>query len=167
MTLGKGLLPEFDMEMAGTRKVLERVPADKFDWKIHDKSQSIGGVATHLANLPTWATMTLQSSSLDVMPKDGEPFTMPQFESPAAMLEAFDQNVQQARSLLDSVSDEEILQPWTLLKTGETIFTMPRLAVIRTWVINHIIHHRGHLCVYLRVNDIPVPALYGPSADEQ
>ena len=166
MTIGQNLLPEFDNEMAGTRKVIERVPNNKLDWKIHDKSNTIGWVATHLANLPSWATMTIESDSLDVLPKDGEPFRMPEFDSTSEILSAFDKNVAQARSLLESVSDDKLHKPWSLLKSGETVFTMPKIAVIRTWVINHIIHHRGHLCVYLRVNDVPVPALYGPSADE-
>lgn len=167
MTIGQNLLPEFDQEMAGTHKVLERIPDEKLDWKIHDKSNTIGWVATHLANLPSWAVMTIESDSLDVEPKDGEPFRMPTFDSVSEIVAAFDQNVTQARSLLESASDEEIHKPWSLLKAGETMFTMPKIAVIRTWVINHIIHHRGHMCVYLRVNDIPVPGLYGPSGDEQ
>lgn len=167
MTIGTNLLPEFDNEMAGTRKVIERVPDAKLAWKIHDKSNTIGWVASHLANLPSWATMTIETDSLDVMPKDGEPFKEPSLESIDEIVAAFDQNVARARKLLESVSDEELHKPWSLLKTGETIFTMPKIAVLRTWVMNHIIHHRAHLCVYLRVNDIPVPALYGPSADEQ
>ena len=167
MTIGKNLLPEFENEMAGTRKVLERIPDDKFHWKIHDKSNTIGWVASHLANLPSWATMTIDSDSLDVMPSEGEPFKLPEFGSTKEVLEAFDNNVSQARERLASVSDETIHKPWSLLRTGETVFTMPKLVVIRTWVINHMIHHRGHLCVYLRMNELPVPALYGPSADEQ
>lgn len=166
MTIGQNLLPEFDNEMSGTRKVLERVPDGKLGWRVHEKSNTIGWVAGHLANLPSWATMTIESDSLDVAPKDGEPFKTPEFESATGILAAFDQNVAQARALLESVSDEELHQPWSLLKSGETVFTMPKIAVLRTWVINHIIHHRAHLCVYLRMNDIPVPALYGPSADE-
>ncbi|TWU55841.1 DinB family protein [Rubripirellula reticaptiva] len=167
MTIGKKLLPEFDNEMAGTRKVIERVPDAKLAWKIHEKSNTIGWVGSHLANLPSWATMTIETDSLDVMPKDGEPFKVPCFDSVEEIVAAFDKNVARARTLLDSVSDEELHKPWSLLKTGETIFTMPKFAVLRTWVMNHIVHHRGHLCVYLRVNDVSVPALYGPSADEQ
>lgn len=167
MTIGKDLLPEFTHEMAGTRKTLERIPDGKLDWKIHEKSNTIGWVASHLANLPAWASMTIESDSLDVNPKGGQRFKTPSFDSVAAILTEFDRNVAQAQSLLESVSDEELDKPWSLLSAGETLFTMPKIAVIRTWVINHIIHHRGHLCVYLRMNDIPVPALYGPSADEQ
>lgn len=166
MSIGKNMLPEFDNEMAGTRKVLERIPDKKFGWKIHEKSNTIGWVASHLANLPSWAAMTIESDSLDVMPKDGEPFKTPQFDNTADVLAEFDRNVSQARKLLESVSDDELHKPWSLLKSGNTMFTMPKIAVLRTWVINHIIHHRAHLCVYLRVNDIPVPGLYGPSADE-
>ena len=166
MSIGKNMLPEFDNEMAGARKVLERIPDKKFGWKIHEKSNTIGWVASHLANLPSWAAMTIESDSLDVMPKDGEPFKTPQFDNTADVLAEFDRNVSQARALLESVSDDGLYKPWSLLKSGNTMFTMPKIAVLRTWVINHIIHHRAHLCVYLRVNDIPVPGLYGPSADE-
>lgn len=167
MTIGQSLLPEFDQEMVGTRNTLERIPDDKFDWRIHEKSNTIGWLASHLANLPAWAVMTIESDSLDVAPKGGEPFKMPMFETTSETLAAFDQNTREARSLLESVTDEDIHKPWSLLREGETMFTMPKLAVIRTWVLNHIIHHRGHMCVYLRMNDIPVPALYGPSADEE
>ncbi len=166
MTIGKSLIPEFEMEMAGTRRVLERVPDDKFDWKIHDKSNTIGWVANHLADIPGWVDMTVRHDSLDVHPPGGEPFQSPTETSTSAILQLFDRNVVAGRQLLDEVSDETLFEPWALLKEGEKVMEMPRLVVIRTWVLNHTIHHRAHLCVYLRVNDIPVPGLYGPSADE-
>ncbi|QDS93987.1 DinB superfamily protein [Roseimaritima multifibrata] len=166
MTIGTDLLPEFDNEMAGTRKALERIPDDKLHWKIHEKSNTIGWVAAHIVNLPTWASMTIENDFFDMNPPGGEPFKTPSFDSVAEILAAFDRNVSESRSLLESVSDEELHKPWSLKNAGETLFTMPKLAVIRTWVLNHIIHHRAHLCVYLRMNDIPVPGLYGPSGDE-
>jgi uncharacterized damage-inducible protein DinB len=160
------MIPEFDMEVAGTRKVLERIPNDKLDWKIHDKSNTIGWVANHLANIPGWVSMTINQDSLDVEPVKGQPYRAPEETTIEAILALFDKNVAHARASLDTVEDSMLHEPWTLLKTGEVVMTMPRLAVLRTFVLNHTIHHRAHLCVYLRVNDIPVPGLYGPSADE-
>jgi uncharacterized damage-inducible protein DinB len=166
MRIGQSMVPEFDQEMAGTRKVLERVPNDKLDWKIHEKSATIGWVANHLSDIPAWVAMTINHDSLDVAPPSGEPYKSPSYETIEEIVENFDQNVAQARELLEVVEDEVLHQPWSLLQAGEEIMTLPRLAVIRTWVLNHTIHHRAHLCVYLRVNDIPVPGLYGPSADD-
>ena len=166
MTIGASMLPEYDMELANTRRTLERVPDDKFDWKIHDKSNTIGWVANHLADIPSWVEMILNHDSFDVEPVAGQPYQSPQETSTADILQLFDRNVAQGRALLESVEDAKLFENWSLQRTGETILTLPRLAVLRTWVLNHTIHHRAHLCVYLRVNDIPVPGLYGPSADE-
>jgi uncharacterized damage-inducible protein DinB len=166
MTIGQSMLPEFEMEMAGTRKVLERIADDKLDWKIHDKSNTIGWVANHLADIPGWVEMTITEDALDVEPVEGQPYQSPKETSTTAILELFDKNVAQAKSLLETVEDATLFEPWSLQKQGETLMTMPRVAVLRTWVLNHTIHHRAHLCVYLRVNDIPVPGLYGPSADD-
>jgi uncharacterized damage-inducible protein DinB len=167
MRIGQSMIPEFDMEMANTRKVLERVPDEKLDWKIHEKSNTIGWVANHLADIPAWVDMTISHDSLDVEPVAGQPYKSPNEQYVEAILALFDKNVAEARSLLENVDDATLHEPWKLLKQGEEILTMPRIAVLRTWVLNHTIHHRAHLCVYLRVNDIPVPGLYGPSADEQ
>jgi uncharacterized damage-inducible protein DinB len=166
MTIGQALLPEFDQEMASTRKVLERVPDDKLDWKAHEKSNTIGWVATHLANIPSWVGYTLKQDSLDVHPPGGAAMKAPMAHSRQEILDRFDNNVAQARQELASADDAEFSKPWTLLSQGAKIFTLPKAAVLRTFVLNHIIHHRAHLCVYLRLNDIPVPGLYGPSADE-
>lgn len=166
MRIGESMIPEFEMEMAGTRKVLERVPDDKLDWKIHEKSNTIGWVANHLADIPGWVDMTISHGELDVEPEAGRPYQSPKEESTAAIVALFDRNVAQAKGLLQKVDDATLHAPWRLLRQGEEIMTMPRLAVLRTWVLNHTIHHRAHLCVYLRVNDVPVPGLYGPSADE-
>ncbi len=166
MNIGAAMIPEFDMEMAGTRKVLERVPDDKLNWRIHEKSNAIGWVANHLADIPRWIEMTLEEDSLDVEPVAGQPYQSPTETTVAKILQLFDNNVTTGRELLANVEDAKLFEPWSLLKQGQVIMTLPRLAVIRTWVLNHTIHHRAHLCVYLRVNDIPVPGLYGPSADE-
>jgi uncharacterized damage-inducible protein DinB len=166
MSIGRSMIPEFDMEMAGTRKVLERIPDDRLDWKIHAKSNTIGWVANHLADIPAWVDMTISHDCFDIEPVAGQPHKSPNEKTTDAIVALFDKNVAQARTLLEGVEDATLFQPWQLLKQGKAILTMPRLAVIRTWVFNHTIHHRAHLCVYLRVNDIPVPGLYGPSADE-
>jgi uncharacterized damage-inducible protein DinB len=166
MSISQALLPEFDQEMANTRKVLDRIPEDKLDWKAHPKSNTIGWVSKHLADLPSWATETMKSESLDVAPAAGPPFKLPEAKTKQAILELFDKNIAAARSAMSAASDADFMKPWTLLKTGQKLFTMPRIGVVRSMVINHMIHHRAILCVYLRLNNVPVPALYGPSGDE-
>jgi len=165
MSIGQMLLPEFDQEMAGTRKVLERVPDDKLEWKAHPKSNTIGWVATHLANIPSWTGYTLTQDSLDINP-GGKPFIAPPAKSVREILDRFDKNVATARQQIAAAEDAEFSRPWTLINNGTKVFTLPKGAVLRSFVLNHIIHHRAHLCVYLRLNEIPVPGLYGPSADE-
>ena len=166
MTLRESLLPEFDHEMAHTRKTLERVPENKFAWQPHEKSWAMGGLATHLATIPSWAVHAITLDSLDIAPLGQPPYKAPLAHSRAEVLETFDKNVADARAAIAGASDEHLLQPWSLLAGGRTVMTLPRLAVLRTWVMNHNIHHRAQLGVYLRLNDVPVPAIYGPSADE-
>jgi uncharacterized damage-inducible protein DinB len=165
MGIAASMLPEFDNEMANTRKTLERVPDDKFDWKPHDKSSSMGSLAGHLANLPGWTNITLDMDVFDMSP-GGEPFKTPECHSRQELLDTFDQNVSKARTTLESAEDEHLFKPWTLAANGQEILTMPRVAVLRSFVMNHMIHHRAQLGVYLRLNDVPVPSIYGPSADE-
>lgn len=166
MGLSESLLPEFDHEMANTRKTLERVPDGKADWKPHEKSMAMGGLATHLSNIPTWAVFTMENDSLDLAP-GGEPLPpAPIAGSQAELLSNFDTNVTKARTAIASASDAEFFQPWTLLTNGKTILTLPKVAVLRSFVMNHMIHHRAQLGVYLRLNDVAVPSIYGPSADE-
>ena len=166
MRLGDTLLPEWDHEMANTRKTLERVPDEKLDWKPHEKSSTMGSLATHLANLPTWAIHTLEKDSLDLAPPGGEPPRAELLNSRQEILETFDKNVDSGRAAIDAASNEEFSRTWTLLHGGKTILAMPKIAVLRGFVMNHNIHHRAQLGVYLRLNDIPVPSIYGPSADE-
>lgn len=166
MGLSESLLPEFDNEMVGTRKTLERVPLEKFDWKPHEKSTAMGGLATHLSNIPTWAVYTIDQDSLDLAP-EGKP--LPPAELPtsqAELLATFDANVAKARAAIAGASDAELFKPWTLMSNGKALLTLPKIAVLRSFVMNHLIHHRAQLGVYLRLNDIPVPSIYGPSADE-
>jgi uncharacterized damage-inducible protein DinB len=167
MKISESLLPEFDQEMANTRKVLERVPAAKFSWKPHPKSSEFGALAAHVANMADWAGLTLQTDSFDYAPPGAPPYETPKFSSTQDLLAAFDKSVASARAALAAADDSTMLAPWTLMAGGKSMMTMPRVAVVRTFVMNHIIHHRAQLGVYLRLNDIPVPGLYGPSADEQ
>jgi uncharacterized damage-inducible protein DinB len=167
MAISQALLPEFDHEMANTRKTLERVPDEKFGWKPHEKSMAMGILATHIASLPGWVVQTMKQQSLDLAPEGGEPFKLPEANTTKEVLQLFDQSVSAARAVIADASDEEMLKPWSLLMTGKTIFTMPRAGVLRSFVISHGIHHRAQLGVYLRLNDVPVPSIYGPSADEQ
>jgi uncharacterized damage-inducible protein DinB len=162
MSLSQSLLPEFDQEMSNTRRALERVPTDKFDWQPHAKSFTMGKLGTHLAMLPTWTSVTLDTSDLDV----SQPFDQPKPATTEELLALFDQNVAAARTALAGAADETFFQPWTLRNGDQTIFTLPKIAVMRGFVLNHVIHHRGQLTVYLRLNDLPVPSIYGPSADE-
>lgn len=166
MAISDGLLAEFDNEMAGTRKHLERVPDDKFDWKPHEKSMTVRQLTTHLALFPSWMTDTLEKTSFDYAPVGGEPYQPPAVNSRKDLLEIFDRDVPKARAALKAASDAHLMQTWSLLEGGRTVFAMPRIAVLRGMVMNHMIHHRAQLGVYLRLNNVPVPGLYGPSADE-
>lgn len=166
MPISKSILPEFDHEMANTRKTLERVPDEKFAWKPHEKSTSLGGLATHLANIPSWTKNTFEADELDLMPAGSEPPRMEQAKSTAEVLEAFDKNVASARVALENAADDSWQGDWTLRMGEKRIFTLPRAAVMRGFVMNHLIHHRAQLGVYLRLLDVPVPSIYGPSADE-
>lgn len=166
MSLSQALLPEFDQEMANTRKSLERVPDDKFSWKPHAKSGSMGWLAGHLANIPEWALVTIVNDNFDMNP-GGKGFQPPpEPKNRKELLEVFDKHVAAARAALVKASDADLAKPWAFLNNGVTVFSMPRSTCLRTWVMNHNVHHRAQLGVYLRLNNIPVPAIYGPSADE-
>jgi uncharacterized damage-inducible protein DinB len=162
MAIKDGLLAEFDHEMGTTRKLLERLPEDKLSWKPHHRSMSMGGLATHLANLPNWGGNILNEAFFDLA---AAPPNLPEKTSRADILKAFDDTIRQTRAWLDK-SDSELLALWALKRGGQEMFSMPRIAAFRSFVLYHIVHHRGQLSVYLRLNDVPVPAIYGPSADE-
>src|ERR1700685_3377607 len=151
MKISESLLPEFDQEMANTRKVLERVPYDKSDWKPHPKSFSFGALSAHVANMADWAGLTLESDSFDYAPPGAPPYETPKFASTELLVAAFDKSVSQARTALAAADDSKMLAPWSLLAGGKTVMTMPRVAVVRSFVMNHIIHHRAQLTVYLRL----------------
>ena len=162
MAYAEMILPEFDQEMASTRKVLALVPDDKIDWRATDSSQTIGWNASHIANLLTWAVATFESDSFDVHPVGGEMYVTPVLKRNQEILESFDENAAAARAAIAGTSDEAVMQPWSLLKQGQVMFTMPRAAVLRSFVLNHTIHHRAILLTYLRMNGIKVPGMYGP-----
>ncbi|MBT8397380.1 MAG: DinB family protein [Gemmatimonadetes bacterium] len=166
MSIAAAMLPEFDQEMAKTRDTLARVPEDKFGWKPHEKSFSFMEMANHIARLSEWGTATLSTESMDLDPEKGEFVPPPPAETLEGVLAAFDKSVADFRTALTGISDEDLMKPWTLRHGENELFTMPRVAVVRAFVMNHLYHHRGQLTVYLRLNDLPLPALYGPSADE-
>jgi uncharacterized damage-inducible protein DinB len=157
------LLPEFDHEMASTRKVLERIPAERFAWKPHVKSMSFGELAQHLAGMPGWIAGTIDQDAYEV----GGPHGHQTPASSAVLLSTFDQNVAALRQAIASKTDAQLMAPWTMKANGKAMFTMPKLSLVRTLLLNHSIHHRGQLTVYLRLNDLPLPPLYGPTADER
>jgi uncharacterized damage-inducible protein DinB len=160
------LLPEFDHETANTRKMLERVPDDKFGWKPHAKSLDLCALASHVATNTHWLAGMLVSESFDLMPPGKPPYNPPRAKSTAELLAMFDKSAAEARAALAAATDEQLCQPWSLLAGGHAVFTMPRVACYRGMVMNHLIHHRGQLSVYLRLLDVLIPGMYGPSADD-
>lgn len=161
MSIAQSMLPEFDQEMATTRKLLERVPSDKVEWKPHPKSFALGHLAQLVAWMPGWVNQTLGSTELNLATGGGY-----SFEKTEALLDVFDTNVRQAREALNSARDADLQVAWSLKQGDRVLFTAPRGPVVRTH-INHLIHHRGQLTVYLRLLDVPLPSIYGPTADEK
>jgi uncharacterized damage-inducible protein DinB len=162
MPLVDALLPEFDHEMAVTRKVLERVPDGQFEWKPHQKSMSLGQLAQHVAMIPTWGKVAMSQDAFDLA-NDQRGGQLP---TRTEILSLFDRNVGDARAALVGKGDGEMMAQWALKRGALTIFSMPKASVWRSFVMNHLIHHRAQLGVYLRMHDIPLPSVYGPSADE-
>ena len=162
MALKDTLLMEFDHEMGTTRRLLDRIPDEQLGWKPHEKSMSLGGLATHLSNLPNWGTTILNDPSYDLA---AAPPNLSAGSSRAEILSSFDSAVAQTRTALDK-TDDVLAATWTLKRGDQEMFSMPRAAAFRSFVLCHIVHHRGQLSVYLRMNNVPVPAIYGPTADE-
>jgi uncharacterized damage-inducible protein DinB len=163
MTMSQTLLPEFDNEMRLTRKALERVPDDKFDWKPHAKSMSMGKLAGHLAELPSFATAMIMTEGMDFDKGEYKPAVV---GNQAEVLALFDKSVAEAREAIVGATDDHLRQPWKIIYQQKPLFDAPRAVGLRGMMMNHLVHHRGQLTVYLRLNDILVPAIYGPSADE-
>ena len=165
MPLIDALLPEFDREMGLTRKLLDRVPDGQFDWKPHPTSVTLGRLAEHLAEMPAWAAMTMTQSTLEMATQ-----RPPEYQRPAtrdAVLAMFDANLKNGRGNLAGKTDGEFMAPWMLTAGGKEVFTMPKVAVMRNFVLNHMVHHRGQFSVYLRMLGVKIPSIYGPSGDEQ
>ena len=160
MAIGEGLLPEFDQEMAITRRVLERVPSDKGDWKPHPKSFALGHLAQLVSGMPGWLTSIVTQTELDLA--KGAGYSMQKTET---LLEIFDKNVRDARAVLAAAKDSDFDVKWSLKMGDRVLSTEPRGAVVRN-TISHLVHHRAQLGVYLRLLDLPVPSTYGPTADE-
>ncbi len=162
MTIAERLLPEFDKEMNSTRKMLEAVPDGKMDFKPHERSMPLGKLAGHIAELPSWTKSTFSSTLLEIGP-DYKPFNP---QSPNEVREEFEKRAAEAREWLAKATDEDMEVNWEFKWGGQTIISQPRYEVYREWVINHLVHHRAQLSVYLRLLDIKIPGMYGPSADE-
>ncbi|BCS33274.1 hypothetical protein TBR22_A25010 [Luteitalea sp. TBR-22] len=162
MTIAELLVPEFDQEVARTRKMIALVPEDRFDFKPHEKSMTLGRLASHLAEMPHWLSTTLTTEVFEPGP-DMKAFNA---SSLPAILAELDSRAASARALLATASDEDLAVTWTFRWNGHVVLSLPRHAVIRNMVLNHMVHHRAQLGVYLRLLDIPLPGTYGPSADE-
>jgi uncharacterized damage-inducible protein DinB len=163
MKISEMLLPEFDQEMHKTRTMLERVPEDKPDYKPHEKSMALGKLAAHTAQLPEFALRIIELPELDFSKSDMKPLIM---ENRQQLLTAFDSIVKRARAAIAGADDENWQKKWKLSFQGHTIIDEPRFLVYRAMFLNHLVHHRAQLGVYLRLNDIPLPGTYGPSADD-
>lgn len=163
MSIAASVLPEFDQEMATTRTLLERVPEMRADWTPHTKSRTLGQLATHIGNMPRLGLITMESDELDVGANGAG--REPDFDSTAVLLRTFDDSVKRARMAIESASDSDMMEPWTLRNSGRTVWTLPRAAVLRSFILSHMIHHRGQLSVYLRLTDVALPPVYGPTAD--
>lgn len=157
---------EFEMEFKGTRRVLENLDFSKFDYKPHPKSFSFRHLAMHVANMPFWGLSTLKSNEYRMSPEDAS-LDKDNPQSKEELLELFDKNVKEFMALLKGTTEEQMLETWTLYYQDKPYFGHPRHIVLRSSVMNHMIHHRAQLTVYLRMNDLKVPGLYGPSADDQ
>ena len=163
MAINDGFIGELKHEAATTRKILERIPAEKFDWKPHEKSMAMGRLAIHVADMFSWFPGTLEMDGLDF----AKGYDEPKAATAEELVALLDKNAAAAEESLKRSDDANFMKTWTLRNGEQVLLQMPKIAVLRGMVMNHIVHHRGQLSVYLRINDIPVPAMYGPSADEQ
>ncbi|OYP37485.1 DinB family protein [Rhodopirellula sp. MGV] len=154
------MLPEFDREMPRTRKILAAIPADKMDWQPDDKLHTIGWNANHIADCAGWTSHVIDYPEFDIQPKDCEQPATPEMTDPAEVLALFDKNIASAREAIAGVSDEELAKPWSLLMGGQTLFTITKEDCLRTWVFNHLVHHRGILSIYLRMAGIDSVSVY-------
>ncbi len=164
--IGQSLLAELDQEMATTRRIFERLPDEAFSFKPTEKSGSLGWTAAHIAQMLEWGAVTMQTDSIDVNPPGGSGYQPAQASGQADLLAQFEKGRDAFRAALANATDADFMKPWSLLNGGQTVFTMPRVACLRGMIMNHIIHHRGQITVYMRLKGIPIPSVYGPSGDE-
>jgi uncharacterized damage-inducible protein DinB len=167
MPIARTVLGEFNHEMANTRKVLERVPEEQAGWKPHPKSYSLGELAAHIANIPNWVVSVMKQDELDFDPPGGTKRAKSVFDTRNTLLKQFDESVVAAVSAIADASDDDLKNPWALKNRGMEVFKLPRIVVLRSFIMNHMIHHRGQMTVYLRLKNVPLPAIYGASADER
>lgn len=164
MSESKSLLAELKRESANSRTMLQRLNSESYNWKPHEKSYTLLALAQHIANLPVWVQYIVKQDEYDILNPianaDG-------ITSVPALIEFFDKRIEEADAILNSVTDEQLNLPWTFRRGEHIVSTMPKKIALRFIVLNHIVHHRGQLSVYLRLLDIPVPGMYGPSADER
>jgi uncharacterized damage-inducible protein DinB len=157
---------QMEREAAVSRRAIERVPEGKNDWKPHEKSMPLGYLATLVGTMPSWVAMAITQDELDLAPASGPKYTPPSWSTSRDLLRVHDETVGQALKALEGTTDEFLMTPWRLLVGGRTVLENPRHVVVED-TFTHLAHHRGQLTVYLRLNGVPVPSLYGPSADEQ
>lgn len=167
MRIADLLLPEYQSEITVTRRVLERVPDDRGDWKPHPKSFPMAHLAQLVARLPGWVAMTMERTELDLAPKDGPAFPGYSMETTATLLAEFERNAASGKAAIAGASDDDFQVPWTLKRGGVALYTQPRYMILRTMMLNHLVHHRAQLGLYLRMVGQPVPQMYGPTADEK
>ncbi len=160
MNFAGAFIPEFDHEMGNTRRVLELVRDDLLAWKANETLNSVGWVASHIADTLSWTGVIVSESQFDVAPVDGPAHQTPLLDKMVEILAAFDENLSTARGIIAGASDEQLMQPWSLMQGGNEIFTLPKIAVLKTFLINHLVHHRAFLIAYLRMNGIAVPGMY-------
>jgi uncharacterized damage-inducible protein DinB len=166
MAIKDALLPEFDHETGATRRLIERVPDADLGWRPHEKSYTMGQLAEHIAGIPRWVALTCNHAAIDIDTVAEADRRPQQPESTASIIATLDASVAEARRALAEQTDGALMAPWTFRQGGREIFTMPRASVLRSFIMNHMIHHRGQLTVYLRLRNVPLPSLYGPTADE-
>lgn len=165
MSISDAFLPQFDHEMQITRSCLAQVPTGKMAYKPHEKSMTMGHLASHIADMVSWTVGIIRDDEFDVAPPGGEPHRVKDAETTEELLATFDKAVAAAHDAIAGASDETLRGVWTFKYAGNVVVAMPRIANLHAFIVSHIIHHRGQLSVYLRLNDIPVPSIYGPSAD--
>jgi uncharacterized damage-inducible protein DinB len=167
MSIANLLLPEFDAEMVTTRRVLERVPDERIEWKPHEKSFPMGHLAQLVAMIPGWTSFVISESAFDIAPKEKPATAGYRFQPVSDLVALFDRGVAEARPLIAATTDGSFAEPWTLMAAGQAVSTASRYLTLRSFMLNHLVHHRAQLGVYLRLVDVPVPQMYGPTADEK